>query len=86
LTTSWSKWLMTPHPTASVDELLAEVVNRPAWHRDAECRGPGTEGYIILRPQGAHAGRTGAVRSVRWRGSASSTRSRTRTSSGCGAG
>lgn len=32
------RWLMTPE-APDVDELLEELVNRPAWHRRAACRG-----------------------------------------------
>ncbi len=30
-----------------IDALLAELVNRPAWHRRAACRGVGVDAFII---------------------------------------
>jgi hypothetical protein len=34
------EWLMTAEDaTKSIDELLEDLVNRPAWHREAACRG-----------------------------------------------
>jgi hypothetical protein len=38
-------WLMTPE-TPSIEELLAGIVNRPAWHRQAACRGMGTDAFF----------------------------------------
>ena len=42
------QWLMTPE-SPSVDDLLAELVNRPAWHRQANCRGMGTKEFFPER-------------------------------------
>jgi WhiB family redox-sensing transcriptional regulator len=42
------RWLMTPE-APGVDELLAEICNRPAWHRRAACRGQGTEAFFPAR-------------------------------------
>ncbi len=33
------EWLMSSEPVPDVDVLLAELVNRPAWHQQAACRG-----------------------------------------------
>jgi len=44
------EWLMTtpdaPEPP-DVDALLAELVNRPAWHFEAACRGVGHQAFVI---------------------------------------
>ncbi len=45
---------MTPE-APSIDALLAELVNRPAWHRRAACRGMGTETFFIERGQSTAA-------------------------------
>jgi WhiB family transcriptional regulator, redox-sensing transcriptional regulator len=38
-------WLMMPD-APDVTELVAGPINRPAWHRRAECRGVGTEMFF----------------------------------------
>jgi WhiB family redox-sensing transcriptional regulator len=40
---------MTPDAGASVGELLAELVNRPAWHADAACPGVGTKAFFPVQ-------------------------------------
>jgi Transcription factor WhiB len=40
------EWLMTPD-APDLEQLLAELVNRPAWHRRAACRGRGHEEFVI---------------------------------------
>jgi hypothetical protein len=49
------RWLMTPE-TPSVEELLAELVNRPAWHREAACRGIGPAAFFPERGHGPNEG------------------------------
>ncbi len=44
------EWLMAPD-APDVDDLLAELVNRPAWHRRAACRGSGTDLFFPERGQ-----------------------------------
>jgi WhiB family redox-sensing transcriptional regulator len=39
-------WLLKPNAGASISEILAELVNRPAWHADAACRGVGTATFF----------------------------------------
>ena len=34
-----------------LDALLAELVNRPAWHRQAACRGVGVDLFVIDQGQ-----------------------------------
>ena len=38
-------WLMTPH-APDIDALIAELLNRPIWHRGAACSGLGTESFF----------------------------------------
>jgi hypothetical protein len=40
------RWLMT-REGPDIDTLLAELVNRPAWHRRAACSGVGVDRFII---------------------------------------
>ncbi len=41
-------WLMTPN-APDVDDILASIVNRPAWHRQAACRGMGSASFFPPR-------------------------------------
>lgn len=41
-------WLMTTE-TPDVEQLLAEIVNRPSWHRKAACRGMETDLFFPER-------------------------------------
>jgi hypothetical protein len=38
--------LMDPK-APDIDVLLAELINRPAWHRKAACRGLGVDSFVI---------------------------------------
>jgi len=37
------EWLMSTEEAPDFEVLLAELVNRPAWHRQAACRGAGAD-------------------------------------------
>jgi WhiB family transcriptional regulator, redox-sensing transcriptional regulator len=50
-------FLMASEDAPDVAELLAELVSRPAWHRDAACRGMGTETFFVERGQSTDAAR-----------------------------
>lgn len=41
------RWLMIPE-TPDVEEILAQLVNRPAWHRQAACRGMGPDPFFPM--------------------------------------
>lgn len=47
-------WLMAPE-TPSVDELVAQLISRPAWHRRAACRGMGTDAFFPNRGESSAA-------------------------------
>lgn len=51
------RWLMTPEAPGA-DELLAEILNRPVWHRRAACRGMGTDLFFPER------GSTGSAKAL----------------------
>jgi len=42
------RWLMT-RDAPDVNDVLAELINRPAWHRQAACRGMGTDAFFPER-------------------------------------
>jgi hypothetical protein len=46
------EWLMASDDPPNVGVLLAELVNRPAWHRQANCRGADPDRYFPLRGDG----------------------------------
>jgi hypothetical protein len=45
-------WLMASEEMPDVDILLAELVNRPAWHRSAACRGADPDLFFPERADG----------------------------------
>jgi hypothetical protein len=47
--------LMTSDETPDFGTLLAELVNRPAWHRRAACRGLGNDEFFPGRRQSTDA-------------------------------
>jgi WhiB family transcriptional regulator, redox-sensing transcriptional regulator len=46
------EWLMASDDPPDVGVLLAELVNRPAWHRQANCRGADPDRFFPLRGDG----------------------------------
>jgi WhiB family redox-sensing transcriptional regulator len=46
------EWLMAPDDPPDVGVLLAELVNRPAWHRQANCRGADPD--LFFPERGTH--------------------------------
>ena len=45
-------WLMASEEPAGVEVLLEQLVNRPAWHQRAACRGAGPD--LFFPQRGAH--------------------------------
>jgi WhiB family redox-sensing transcriptional regulator len=43
------EWLMASGGSSDAVGLLAEIVNRPAWHRQAACRGMGPDAFFVTR-------------------------------------
>ena len=46
------EWLMASEEMPDLEILLAELVNRPAWHRSAACRGPDPDLFLPERADG----------------------------------
>ncbi len=45
-------WLMASEEMPDLEILLAEIVNRPAWHGSAACRGADLDLFLPERPHG----------------------------------
>jgi hypothetical protein len=45
------EWLMSTEEAPDFEVVLAELVNRPAWHRQAACRGVDPELFFPERGQ-----------------------------------
>ena len=41
------EWMMASGDAPDIETLLAELVNRPAWHRQAACRAMGTDLFVV---------------------------------------
>ena len=39
------RWLMDGD-APNLDDVVGELINRPSWHRDAACRGMGTQTFF----------------------------------------
>jgi WhiB family redox-sensing transcriptional regulator len=40
------QWLMAPEAPGDLEVFLAQLVDRPAWHRQAACRGMGVDVFF----------------------------------------